>query len=182
MPVYLVASSRTLDEMTTYLPQTLEELRQISGFGPAKINSYGSQFLEIIIEYCSKNNLSSNISEKIPKRNRKNLNGSKVDTKGISFELFKAGKSISEIAQERKLAVGTIESHLAGFVQTGDIDIAKVLDQRKLDLIEPELKDYSSGPITPIKVKLGDEISFGEIRFAIAWKEYRKTLTAHVNH
>jgi superfamily II DNA helicase RecQ len=52
MPVYLVASGTTLDELTRYLPQTLKELAQINGFGKAKIESFGQQFLDIIIGYC----------------------------------------------------------------------------------------------------------------------------------
>ena len=34
-----------------YLPQTLDELEKISGFGKAKIENYGQQFLDIITKY-----------------------------------------------------------------------------------------------------------------------------------
>ncbi len=51
LPVYFVVTGKTLDEMTLYLPQTLEELQKISGFGKAKIESYGQQFLDIILAY-----------------------------------------------------------------------------------------------------------------------------------
>jgi PIF1-like helicase/helix-turn-helix protein/HRDC domain-containing protein len=182
LPVYLVASRRTLDEMTTFLPHTLEELKQISGFGPVRIRTYGNQFLQIIVDYCSKNNLTSNIAERDSKRIRKAMNGSKIDTKAVSLDLFKTGKTISEIATERKLAVSTIEGHLANFVQTGEIEIGKVIEKGKLLLIEPEIRNYMGGPITPIKEKLGDGISFSEIRYVIAWSEYQKSLAAHVNH
>jgi hypothetical protein len=36
-------------------------------------------------------------------------------------------------------------------------------------LIEPALKDFKGGSITPIKQHLGESISFGEIRLVIAW-------------
>jgi len=51
LPIYIVAGSRTIDEMARYLPQTLTELRKISGFGDAKIEQYGQQFwrLSLII-------------------------------------------------------------------------------------------------------------------------------------
>lgn len=71
LPIYIVAGSNTLNEMARYLPQTLTELRKISGFGDAKIEQYGQQFLNIILEYCKANNLLSLIHEKAPKRERK---------------------------------------------------------------------------------------------------------------
>jgi hypothetical protein len=71
LPIYIVAGTNTLDEMARYLPQNLPELRKISGFGDAKTEKYGQQFLDIILEYCKEKNLSSLIHEKIPKRERK---------------------------------------------------------------------------------------------------------------
>jgi ATP-dependent DNA helicase RecQ len=168
--------------MATYLPQTLDDLRQISGFGPVRVKSYGKQFLQIVLDYCSKNNLSSRISEISPKRLRKTMNGSKIDTRLASLELYKAGKTIADIALERKLAVSTIESHMATFIETGEINVEELLDAGKLDLIKSELKEYSGGPITPIKEKLGVQVSFSEIRYAIAWKIFQKNSPAHVNH
>ena len=43
-PIYMVAGSQTLYELATYLPQNDHELGLISGFGPAKIESYGNYF------------------------------------------------------------------------------------------------------------------------------------------
>src|SRR5204862_5250225 len=106
LPIYIIAGTNTLDEMSRYLPQTLVEVRKISGFGDAKTEKYGQQFLNIIVEYCDEKNLSSLIHEKIPKRERK-TNGSekknKVDTKAESFRLYKEGKLVEEIAKERNL-------------------------------------------------------------------------------
>jgi superfamily II DNA helicase RecQ len=52
LPIYIIAGTNTLDEMSRYLPQTLVEIRKISGFGDAKTEKYGQQFLNIILEYC----------------------------------------------------------------------------------------------------------------------------------
>ncbi|MEO7801084.1 MAG: HRDC domain-containing protein, partial [Ginsengibacter sp.] len=53
LPVYIVAGSTTIDEMARYLPQTLEELEKISGFGEVKIKQYGDAFLNVIKTYSS---------------------------------------------------------------------------------------------------------------------------------
>ncbi|MBK8142258.1 MAG: HRDC domain-containing protein [Chitinophagaceae bacterium] len=42
LPIFIVAVSNTIDEMAMYLPQTLTELRKISGFGDTKIEQYGA--------------------------------------------------------------------------------------------------------------------------------------------
>lgn len=179
LPIYIVAASKTIDEMAMYLPQNLVELRKISGFGDAKIEQYGQQFLDIIAEYCKDRNLSSSISEKSPKRERKEKSGEKkqkVDTKAESFHLYKEGKAIIEIAKERGLAIQTIEGHLAHYITLGEIDINELISTEKLALITPVLKDFSGGPITPVKEQLGNDISFGEIRLAIAWLKYKNKI------
>ncbi|HEY0680486.1 MAG TPA: AAA family ATPase, partial [Chitinophagaceae bacterium] len=47
----------------------------------------------------------------------------KGETNRITLKLFRAGKTIAEIAAERSLAASTIETHLASFVPTGEIDV-----------------------------------------------------------
>jgi hypothetical protein len=180
LPIYFVASSKTLEEMTSYLPQTLEELERIGGFGKSKVETYGNEFLSIIKEYCLENNLSSNISEKSPKRKRKETRGPKIDTKAETFKLYKNGKTVSEISKERNLTNQTIEGHLAYYVQKGQINIDDLVSREKIVLIEPIVKRFSGGSITPIKEKLGSDISFGEIRLVLAWVEHRKS-SSHIN-
>src|SRR3989339_63340 len=70
VPAYLVFSDATLLELATYLPQTLEETRKISGFGDIKLARYGKIFTEAVKYYCEKRGLASKINEKVPKRER----------------------------------------------------------------------------------------------------------------
>ncbi len=178
IPIYIVAGSNTIDEMAAYLPQTLAELRKISGFGDAKIQQYGQQFLDVILEYCTKNNLSSLIHEKTPKRERKDpLAGrqgkagpakKKGDTHAETFKLYKEGKRVDDIAKERNLAVSTIEGHLCKFIRRGDISINELVSREKFILIESALKDFDGTSTGPVKQKLPNDISFGEIKMVMA--------------
>ncbi len=176
LPIYIVAGTNTLNEMCRYLPQSLIELRKISGFGDAKTEKYGPQFLDIILEYCKEKNLSSLIHEKTPKRERKNADekNKKIDTKAESFKLYKEGKQIEEIAKERGLTAQTIEGHLAHYVSMGEININEVISNEKFLLIEPVAKTFPGNSLTPIKEKLGDKITFGEIRLVMAWMDFQK--------
>lgn len=185
LPIYIVAGSSTIDEMARYLPQSLTELRKISGFGDAKIAQYGQQFLEVIIEYCKEKNLSSLIHQKTPKRERKENTGvkkTKIDTKAESFKLYNEGKPIQEIAKERGFTFQTIEGHLAHYVETGEIKISELVSREKLVLIEPVVKNFKGGSIATLKEKLGSTISFGEIKLVLSWLEFKKGSSSHEDH
>lgn len=171
LPIYIVAGSTTIDEMSRYLPQSLKELRNISGFGDAKIEQYGQLFLDVILEYSRQRQLSSLIHEKTPKRERKERAGpvkKKGDTYAETFRMYREGKSTVEIAKERKLTIQTIEGHLAKFVRSGDIKVEELVSREKIVLIESALKNFDGTSIVPVKQQLGDEFGFGEIRLVMA--------------
>lgn len=185
LPIYLVAGSKSLNEMVEFLPQTPEELEQITGFGKKRVETYGNEFLTIIQQYSTDNGLTSLISDKAPKNKKKEPSPSKpdkkpketkpkVDTKAESYKLYREGLSIADIANLRNLVPQTIEGHLAHYVQIGSIPIEEILSPEKIMIMEPVIKEYNGEPLTTLKEKLGNEIGFGDIRFFIAWNEYRK--------
>lgn len=175
-PIYIIAKSETLDEMARYLPQTLDELKQVSGFGKTKIEKYGKRFLKIITDYSIEHNLASQINNKDPKRERKEKTpgASKPDTKEETYKLHKDGKSIEQIAKERGFSTSTIEGHLAHYVQLGILNVQELVSKEKILLIEPLTRSFEGGSITPLKTQLGDEVSYGEIRLVLASKDYLK--------
>ncbi len=183
IPIFIVAGTKTLDEMAQYLPQTLDELEKINGFGKAKIKKFGQEFLDVILKYSVANNLSSNIHEKIPKKERKEKTtvskNQKVDTKLLSFNLYKDGKSVEEISKERNLTIQTIESHLAHYISLGEIKIDELVSREKIILIEPALQNIDGSSITSIKQTIGIGVSFGEIRLVMAWKDFQKNKVAN---
>ncbi len=175
MPIYLVASSNTLDEMTRYLPHDLKELKKITGFGDVKIERFGMQFIDVILLYCKEKNLASLIHEKTTTKRSDKVKSLKTDTKKESFDLYKQGKKIAEIAVQRNFAVQTIEGHLAHYVSLGEINIDELVDAKKKTLILSALDGFEGGSITPIKERLGNEVSFGEIRLVLAWKDFENS-------
>ena len=98
----------------------------------------------------------------------------KINTKAESFKLYREGKQIEEIAKERGFTTQTIEGHLAHYVSTGEISIKDLVSNEKLLLIEPVARIYSGSSLTPIKEKLGDKITFGEIKLVLAWMDFQK--------
>ncbi|MBK6991955.1 MAG: helix-turn-helix domain-containing protein [Chitinophagaceae bacterium] len=171
LPIYIVAGSKTIDEMAQYLPHSLSELKKISGFGDVKIKQYGQQFLDVIVAYAEANSLMSLIHEKSIKKEPKEKTGpikKKGDTYVETYKMYKERKSIAEIAEARNLTTGTIETHLSKFVSSGEIKIGELITREKLLIIESAVKEHEGGSITSIKQKVGNDISFGEIRLVMA--------------
>jgi DNA-binding CsgD family transcriptional regulator len=170
-PIYMVANQNALKEIATYLPFTKKDLMQLSGFGKAKAEKYGEDILDVVQDYCSRNNLESNMAakEENPKRERKEKSvEEKTPTNIISFNLFKEGKTIEEIAKERNFSIVTIEGHLSHFVGTGEIDINKMLSQQKQILIKAAIKIHGRESLKTLKENLPEDISYGEIRMVMA--------------
>jgi GTPase SAR1 family protein len=92
----------------------------------------------------------------------------KVDTKELSLELLKEGKTISEIAEERKMVIGTIEGHLAHYVAKQEISAKDIIGAKKLDRILDAIKELKTLQMNPIREHLGRDYSFGEIKIGVA--------------
>jgi hypothetical protein len=176
LPIYLVANQNALKEIAAYLPFTKKDLTQLSGFGKAKAEKYGDDILDAVQDYCYRYNLESNMSAKEgnPKKERKPKSTEeknteiKTDTKTVSYNLYKEGKSVEEIAKERNLASSTIEGHLAGFVANGEIDLNKMVTPEKQNLIQEAAKIHGSESFKTLKENLPEDVSYGEIRMVIA--------------
>jgi ATP-dependent DNA helicase RecQ len=170
-PIYMVANQNALKEIAAYLPFTKKELMQISGFGKAKSEKYGEDILDAVRDYCDRNNLESNMAAKEtnPKKERKERPvEERIPTNTISFNLFKEGKSIAEIAKERNMAISTIEGHLALFVANGEINISEIVSAEKQLLIREAVKIHGRESLKIIKENLPDNITYGEIRMVLA--------------
>ena len=93
----------------------------------------------------------------------------KVDTKRQTFRLFAAGKTVKEIAAERSLTVGTIENHLAYFVEQGEIDINEVVSSQHQKIIRGIVRSFDKAyTLSEVKNLLPSEYTYMEIKLVIA--------------
>lgn len=170
LPVYLVANQESLKMIVKHLPATESDLGNIKGFGPAKVKKYGSEILDIIQEYCEKNGLerSLNFMPAKPKKEKKKTNIQKESTQTISYNLFKEGKSIEEIAQERKMAITTIEGHLSTFIVDGLVNIDQLVSAEFQKQINDAGEKFGWDSLKTLKENLPEQISYGQIRMTKA--------------
>ena len=161
---FQVFTQKSLYEMCDALPTTPKQLRKISGMGKIRVQKYGEEILELIKAYCVDKHIE--IPDEAPE-----LITPKVNTKQVTFELFQKGLSIEEIAKQRNLVIGTIESHLAHYISEGDLDITDLIPQKKLEKAKRLISSAGYERLTDVKDILGDDYSWGELRMILAWMQ-----------
>lgn len=175
LPVYRVFQTKSLLELTAFLPQTLADLKQIYGFGDKKIEKYGQQVLDVVTEYCYENKLQSRMNviqkerTKKPKREEK---PEKKHTRLITYDLYKTGKTIEEIAVERQFVTGTIETHLAFFVKNGTLSLYEFVSEAEA---QEAIRLFELGEtISSVFNSCHGNLSYGQLRMILAHMEREK--------
>jgi hypothetical protein len=162
LPHYMIVPQKTMVTLANFMPQSMRALKSVKGMGTKKSEKFGEEILEIIISYCKKENIEPPVESFSDKKVAKKK---KEDTKKISFDLFREGKAISQIAEERKLSITTIEGHLAHYVGTGEVPIDNFVSQETTDLIASHFEGNEELQAGPVKIALGEKVSWSDIRF-----------------
>ena len=179
LAAYIVLSDATLVEMATYLPQNLDEISRISGFGEVKLEKYGANCLDAIRSYCRKHQLISRIDLKAAKKHRNGMDirhERETETKQQSLVLFHQGNSIEQIAALRNLSPTTIEGHLAFYVQQGKLSVDELVHPDRIPVIRDAIEQVGGKILTPIKNFLGDDFMYSEIKYVRADMEKAERL------
>ncbi len=158
IPAFQIFTQETLYAMCDELPRTHQELLKVKGMGKTRISKYGDEILEVINTYCSENGINKFNEQK--KEDKK-------PTKQISLELFKSGLSVKEIAKERSLTSGTIESHLASYIPSGDVDILELIPIKKYKKIINAIEETKFKNLTELKEKVDKSFTFMELRMVL---------------
>ena len=150
--------------LANFVPQSIPALKLVKGMGKKKSEKFGEELLSIIVSYCKKEKIeppAEILTEKqIPKK-------IKEETKKISYDLFREGKSISQIAEERNLSITTIEGHLSYYFGIGEIPVNKFVSKDITDLILSHFEGKEDLKAGPVKAALGEKVSWSDIKFVI---------------
>ncbi|WP_114749575.1 DNA helicase RecQ [Pleomorphovibrio marinus] len=184
LPPYLVFSDATLTEMARYYPLDKTSLLAVNGVGQTKAENYGEDFLKVIHQYVEENDIpvtSIRGSSEGSGRSRTQDHFGKVRSKGLgtateTLRLLKEGLSLEQIAEKRKLASTTIESHIIKLVEAGLISRTSFIDQGSIDEIIKQQEINQNTFLKPLKEHFGEKYSYFQLRIATCkiWKSDEK--------
>ncbi|MEL7564868.1 MAG: DNA helicase RecQ [Dehalobacterium sp.] len=164
VPPYVVFSDSTLRAMCEKLPLNLSSLGRISGVGEVKLNNYGKRFIEVITGYVDENK----DREIIPLDEESTENNElekKTPSHILSYHRFLEGKSLREIAEERKLSLNTIESHIIRSGEEGYPVNWDTLVKKEYEFIVLEkVREIGGDKLKPLKDALPEEVDYFTIK------------------
>jgi ATP-dependent DNA helicase RecQ len=180
---HVILADSALLELSKQLPPSLELMGRIAGFSEVKLQRYGPVFLEEIRKAQKDNtNSSANVAglqeSKAPgvaregKRSKEAVEIRAGDTRNLTLEMFLAGKTVPEIAVERRLVQSTVEGHLALAVRLGKLDAHALVSKHRMNIILEAIKEVGGNAAMPIREKLGDDYSFAEIRVVLNYCQW----------
>ena len=153
IPAYLVFNDATLKEMERIKPQSKQDFLNISGVGQRKLEVYADKFMDEIVSF---------MGEKVKKQKKK-------DTLKITYELYKEGLTIKEIATKRNLKSPTIFSHLAKLYTDGEnIDIYDFVDKKEVEQVSKAKVALKNPPaLKPYFEYFNSKMEYFKIRLAL---------------
>jgi len=160
-----VLPSQSMMQLVCVLPTTQNALRKIDGIARRRLERYGQDIEAIIRQYCEANQV---VPDQRPTRAKQFQSMGGSGTKQISMEMFRAGKTVQEIAKERQLSPSTIQGHLAYFVEDNELDVLLLLEQAKLEVIAGYCTANPAATMAEVKAHFGSRFDFGELRLAFA--------------
>jgi hypothetical protein len=166
-----------LTEMDQLLSKKLEEVDKVSALAEAIL--YGNESPDFSLQKASLAEERIAVLEEIhrevmsiapekkkqkPKKEKKK-SGDGRSTYTITLDYLKAGMSIPQIAKERSLAVGTIETHLAKAVGEGKISVFEFMSEDSVKKITEALDEMPEEfSATGLYERLNGSYGYGELR------------------
>ncbi|MDI6920127.1 DNA helicase RecQ [Clostridium botulinum] len=170
VPPFMIFPDATLKELSEYMPTKEEDLLKIKGIGERKAEVYGERFIKAIIEYMDEKGIDINNMDSY--EGTKSNKESKIKTHVLSYNLYKEGKSIKEIADERNLKAITIQEHLFKCLSEGmEVDLDNFIKKDYERLILDTIKKVGGTKLKPVKDELPPEVDYMCIKSV--WYKYK---------
>ncbi|MDY7960385.1 DNA helicase RecQ [Bacillus thuringiensis] len=171
VPPFVIFSDQTLKDMCVKMPQSDSELLTVKGIGEYKLVKYGSHFLQAVQHFIEENpNYAETIKTEVVSERKKSGKAS-ANSHLETYEMYKQGIDLNEIAKERNLSRQTIENHLIRCYEDGmEVDWKSFVPAEYESLIETAVQNADGG-LKSIKEQLPNEVSYFMIR---AYLQIRK--------
>ena len=167
---YMILSSNTLKEISGRYPLDEEQLKDICGIGPVKINKYGEDIINIVKEYIQENNINPKWEEK--KRLKLVLDGDSRKNDEIALDLLNQNKDINDVADELEISVSSVLGYVYDYIKLGnninfDIDLKCMYTENEKEMILDAINRFGDEKVSVIKKVMPDYVKYESIRAVI---------------
>ena len=170
---YMILGSNTLKEISGRYPLDEEQLKDIGGIGPVKINKYGEDIINIVKEYIKENNITPKWEEK--KRLKLVIDGDNRKNDEIALDLLNQNKHINDVADELEVSVSTVLGYVYDYIKLGnsinfDIDLKCMYTDSEKEMILDAINRFGDEKVSVIKKVMPDYVKYESIRAVILEK------------
>lgn len=174
LPAYMVLSQNALIGIANFLPMNEEELLMVRGVGKQKVRAYGEEIISLVQASVDQygyqrssllDEIVTNASASAKKTSKKKRMVG--ETFAITLNLFRQGKTVKEIAEERGLVESTIESHLLYCVEHDELDAEEVCPPERLKEVRSFVRNHPDMGVGDLRKECGEQYSWAEIRLAL---------------
>lgn len=152
---YMIFADSSLKLMAQLRPKTIEEFADLSGVNEYKAQQYGDRFISTILEFTALHKLPVSLPSK---------------SQLATLQLHQQDFSVSEIAQKRGFAVGTVHSHLSELLEMKQpVALNKLVKADKQQEIIKAIERVGDLTLKTIKEALGEDYSYDEIKLVRGW-------------
>lgn len=170
---YMVLPNNSLKEISGRYPLEEEQLNDIGGIGPVKINKYGKDIIEIVRKYVNENNIEVKWEDK--KRLKLILDGDSRKNDEITLDLLNQGIDIKDVCDEIEISLSTALGYVCDYIKENKeikfkIDTKSFYNESDRDLILDVCNKLGEEKIGAIKKELPEHIKYENIRAVILEK------------
>ena len=158
---YMIFADSSLKLMAQVRPKKIEDFANLSGVNEYKAQQYGDRFISTILEFDEQHKLPVSLPSK-----------SQLTT----LQLHQQGLNVTEIAQKRGFAVGTVNSHLSELLEMKQpVALNKLVTADRQQTIIQAIERVGDITLKTIKDNLGEDYSYDEIRLVRGWWRSQKS-------
>ena len=155
-PAYLILHDTTLDEICRRGPQSIADLRQITGIGERKAEMFGQQILDALTRFHAG-------ARATPFPPKKTLPAEET------LRLLAEGRTFEDIAKIRGRQLTTVVNAVATLVESGQLEFDPAwIDATRQSIIEAACTQVGMEKLKNLKDSLPPEITYDEIRLVVA--------------
>ena len=166
VPPYMIFSDRSLQEMATYLPHSVESFGTIHGIGRAKVERFADLVLPIIAAYCEEQDL-----EERPKAGKPTVVrvGSMKSRSEEVGELFADGESLVALTTRYGVKRQTVITNLAKYVEAGNgidserLQAESTLSAAQQDAVLAAFAELGTAALRPIFDAMHGQVDYDEL-------------------